>query len=68
MEANRYPEDFNGIIAGAAAGTPNTTLGGGWSIQLRANLTVVGQFPQSKLNLITQFVLAKCDANDRVVD
>lgn len=71
MEAQRYPTDFNGIIAGGPA--LNTT-------DFRVKITAIGQaqypdgnflnpvLPLSKLNLLTSSVLAKCDNQDGIKD
>ena len=70
-EIQRYPADFDGVIAGAPANNrvrPN--VGFLWQFlsnhNLNDNRTAI--IPQSKLSLITRAVVAACDANDGVTD
>lgn len=68
MEAQRYPEDFDGIIAGAPAN--NQTQLCAWRIAVEAKIL---QQPASivapaKLALVNRAVLAACDARDGVAD
>jgi len=68
MEAQRYPEDFDGIIAGAPANDwSNLFTGFVWNE--RALLEEPGSLiPVAKLAAIQKAALAACDANDRVKD
>src|SRR5436190_2740903 len=68
MEAQRYPEDFNGIIAGAPANDwSNHFTGFVWNEQ--ALLKSPGSLiAPEKLPAIQKAVLAACDANDGVRD
>lgn len=70
MEAQRYPEDFDGIIAGAAALNfqVQNALYHAW--QARANEGADGKaiLVASRLNLLHEAVLAQCDAQDGQVD
>ena len=80
MEAQRYPYDFDGIIAGAPVNyyqELNTThvfnLQGVFRDDLAGNLAydIDGDgTPESltKINMLRNKVLAKCDANDGIVD
>jgi len=68
MEAQRFPDDFDGIVAGAPAA--NWT---GRSVQsmriAQANLDRPGaQLPAEKLLSVHRAVLDACDASDGVVD
>ena len=68
MSAQRYPEDFDGIIAGAPAN--NQVYLCAWRMRL---LMTALQSPQhalspGKLKLLNSAVLDKCDANDGVKD
>ncbi len=68
MEAQRYPEDFDGIIAGAPAN--NQTYLSAWRIAVEAKVL---QSPASvvrpaKLAFLNHAVLAACDAIDGVTD
>ena len=68
MEAQRYPEDFDGIIAGASG--INRVGISAWYVALAA---AIGRDPASfvpapKTALLNQAVLAACDALDGVKD
>ena len=65
MEARRFPEDYDGIIAGAPAA--------GWSKLMTFfawNMQAVQTAPnlEDKLELVQNAVIAKCDALDGVKD
>jgi hypothetical protein len=66
MEAQRYPADFDGIIAGAP-GISSATATRIWNYQ-----TLLADWdhymPASKLPLLANAVLANCDAKDGLVD
>jgi tannase/feruloyl esterase len=68
MEASRYPEDFDGIIAGAAA-NPKTRLDT-WRIWmgLQTMRDPATRIPQEKYPAIHQGVLAACDGLDGLKD
>jgi feruloyl esterase len=67
IEAQRYPEDFDGIIAGAPGFGNKGNLNSIWRYQ-----TVLADrehyLPPSKLPLLANAVLADCDAKDGLVD
>lgn len=65
QEAERYPDDFDGIIAGAPALDWTGLMAGfNWDSQaLRA-----APIPPAKLTLIAQAAVARCDAKDGLVD
>jgi feruloyl esterase len=66
MEAQRYPADYDGIIAGAPANYFTHHLAGFvWNAQA---LEGAGYIPPAKLKLIETAALAACDANDGVTD
>jgi hypothetical protein len=68
MEAQRYPEDYDGIIAGAPANN-FTALLSSFVWGMRAILTEPGDYiPMSKLPAIQAATLAACDAADKVTD
>jgi feruloyl esterase len=68
VEASRFPEDFNGIVAGAAA-NPKTHLDSWRMWMSQAMLKDKDSYiPPSKYPMIHQAVLAKCDALDGVKD
>lgn len=68
MEAQRYPEDYDGILAGAPAldGT-NTIATAAWMQQIMLK-DPKNYIPASKLPAITAAALAACDGADGVKD
>ncbi|HEY6344949.1 MAG TPA: tannase/feruloyl esterase family alpha/beta hydrolase [Bryobacteraceae bacterium] len=65
MEAQRYPEDFDGIIAGAPANNwSHLFTGFVWNEQALAETPI----PPAKLPVIQNAVVAACDALDGVKD
>lgn len=68
MEAQRFPEDYDGIIAGAPANNWTRLLSSAAAL-LKATLAEPGAYiPASKLPAIQNAVLAACDALDGVTD
>src|SRR5882724_3263422 len=68
MEAQRYPEDFNGIIAGAPANNwSHHFTGFVWNEQALLK-DAASSIPPAKLGLIQNAALAACDALDGVKD
>jgi feruloyl esterase len=70
QEAQRYPNDFNGIIAGAPAAIQALLNGEYETWNARANENAQGNpiLPADKLTLIHQAALADCDGKDGLVD
>jgi feruloyl esterase len=68
MSAQRYPEDFDGIVAGAPAN--NQTQLCAWRIAVEAKILQepASVVPPAKLALVNKTVLARCDALDGVQD
>jgi feruloyl esterase len=70
-EIQRYPDDFDGVIAGAP-GNNRIRLNAGFLWQFLSNHTRGGGpdpiLPASKLPVITRAVVAACDASDGVRD
>ena len=67
MEAQRYPADYDGIIAGAPANAFTQILSGfAWNMQMLSD--PASYFPSKKLKAIEAAVLAACDARDGVSD
>jgi len=70
-EIQRYPDDFDGVIAGAP-GNNRVRLNAGFLWQFLANRppgddrTLI--LPAAKLPLVTRAVVASCDADDGVTD
>lgn len=66
MEAQRFPNDYDGIIAGAPANAWAPMLTGGlWFLQITDG---PGYIPASKTPAIGKAVIATCDAKDSVAD
>ena len=69
-EIQRYPHDFDGVVAGAP-GNNRVRLNTGFLWQFLANrrradsTTII---PATKLAMITKAIVAACDANDGVTD
>ncbi|HYL98366.1 MAG TPA: tannase/feruloyl esterase family alpha/beta hydrolase, partial [Blastocatellia bacterium] len=68
MEAQRYPNDFNGIVAGAPANYWTHLLANAvWNAQALTEAPA-SYIPSSKLAAIQKAVLAQCDTLDGVKD
>ena len=68
MEAQRYPEDYNGILAGAPANYWTHLLTSGlWDTQALTN-DDASYIPPAKLPAIAKAVNSACDAQDGVAD
>jgi len=68
MEAQRYPEDFEGILAGAPANYWSHLLTSGlWNTQALTNEDA-SYIPAAKLPAIAKAVNAACDVQDGVAD
>jgi feruloyl esterase len=68
VEAQRYPEDFDGIVAGAPVNYwSHVMISGIWSI-LAIGEGQPGYIPAAKLSLLHNAVLGACDALDGVKD
>lgn len=68
MEAQRFPEDYDGILAGAPD-NPWTLLAAVFYNTQAPGLTIPASYiPASKIPAISAAVLAACDAQDGVTD
>jgi feruloyl esterase len=68
MEAQRYPEDFDGIVAGApAANWTGRAIGSLWVAQL-VHKEEASFIPPAKFALLHEAALRACDALDGVAD
>lgn len=68
MAAQRYPEDFDGIIAGAP-GNNRTALNAGFLWMATQNLaSEAGHIPPAKLPWINRAAIRACDAQDGLAD
>ena len=65
IEAQRFPEDFDGIVAGAPVLDFSGTMIGYAAIQRALSAAPI---PAAKLRLVASAVYAKCDASDGVKD
>jgi len=68
MEAQRYPADFDGMLAGAPANPRSGLTTEEMVIGLAALKDPAGYIPKSKYSLIHEAVLEKCDALDGLKD
>jgi feruloyl esterase len=66
--AQRYPADFNGIIAGASAIDQMRLHGARTALNLLVNKSPDAVIPPAKYSMINQAVLNACDALDGVKD
>ena len=68
MEAQRYPEDYDGILAGAPANYWTHLLAGAIYDAQTTTLDPASYIPSSKIPAIAKAVIDKCDAQDGVTD
>ncbi len=69
MEAQRFPWDFDGIIAGAPSlAPPRNVMDWLWANRQMTDRSVVPALGKSQLDLVHQSVIEKCDLNDGVKD
>lgn len=66
--AQKYPEDFNGIIAGAASWNQMRAHGARMALNLIVNKDAGSVIPPAKYPMIHSAVLNACDAQDGVKD
>jgi feruloyl esterase len=68
IEAQRYPDDFNGIVAGDPSWDQMRLYAARVWLNTYVNRTPAAVIPASKYPMIHNAVLAKCDALDGVKD
>lgn len=68
MSAQRYPEDFDGIIAGAPANNQIYLCAWRMRLLMTALKSAAHALPPGALKLLNDAVLQKCDASDGVKD
>ena len=68
MEAQRFPEDYDGILAGAPANNWTGLLSSGVDVTQVTAGDPAGYISNMKLPAITRAALAACDAQDGVKD
>jgi feruloyl esterase len=66
--AQKYPEDFDGIVAGAAAWNQMRAHGARVALNLIVNKTVDSVIPPQKYPMIHNAVLNACDTSDGLKD
>jgi feruloyl esterase len=65
-EAQRFPDDYDAIVAGAPANNWSALMG--FSILAQKNMTGTEGLSAGKLGVLTAAALAACDARDGVTD
>ena len=68
MEAQRFPDDYDGILAGAPANNWTTMITAGIDVAQTMIGDPAGYIPAMKLPAINRASLAACDAGDGVKD
>ncbi|MBV9405110.1 MAG: tannase/feruloyl esterase family alpha/beta hydrolase [Acidobacteriaceae bacterium] len=68
MEAQRFPEDFDGILAGAPANFWTHLLTGALDVNQKMLKNPAGYLSSTKLHAITAAALDACDAEDGAKD
>jgi len=68
MEAQRYPEDYDGIIAGAPANNWTHLLANAMWVTQALTAEAASWIPPAKVLAIEKAALAACDAKDGVTD
>jgi len=68
MEAQRFPADFDGIVAGAPANNWTRLMAGDLDATLAVFKDSASNLPPSALGLLYRAVLAACDRTDGVAD
>jgi hypothetical protein len=68
MEVQRYPEDYDGVIAGAPANYWTHLLGGALYNAQATTLDPASYIPVNKIPAIAKAVNTACDAQDGVTD
>jgi hypothetical protein len=64
MEAQRFPQDFDGIVAGSPANNVSHLMAGFLWDQLAVTATASGDLSQADLNILSNGVLAQCAGHD----
>jgi Tannase and feruloyl esterase len=68
MEAERFPEDYDGILAGAPANDWTHLLGAALDLAKSTTASRANFIPPAKLPVVTRAALETCDAQDGVRD
>jgi feruloyl esterase len=65
-EAQRFPDDYDAIVAGAPANNWSALMA--FSIHAQRNMTTPDGLPASKVGILKEAAIAACDAHDGVKD
>jgi feruloyl esterase len=68
MEAQRFPEDYDGIVAGAPANNWTRLMAGDFDASLATFKGGVNNLPTAALGVLHRAAISRCDAKDGVVD
>lgn len=68
MEAQRFPADYDGVVAGMPANNWTRLMAGDFDATLAILKGGVNNLPVSALGILHRAVLAACDSKDGVVD
>ena len=68
MEAQRFPADYDGIVAGAPANNWTRLMAGDFDATLAIFKGGVNNLPPSALGLLHRAALSNCDSKDGVID
>ncbi|HET7220283.1 MAG TPA: tannase/feruloyl esterase family alpha/beta hydrolase [Vicinamibacterales bacterium] len=68
MEAQRFPTDYDGIVAGMPANNWTRLMAGDFDATLATFKDGVNNLPATALSVLHRAALAACDARDGVVD
>ena len=68
MEAQRFPADFDGIVAGAPANNWTRLMAGDFDATLATFKDSTNNLPPTALGLLYRGMLAACDGTDGVID
>jgi feruloyl esterase len=68
MEAQRFPTDYDGIVAGMPANNWTRLMAGDFDATLAAFKGSVSNLPPSALGVLHRAALAACDSKDGVID
>ena len=68
MAAQRFPDDFDGIVAGAPANNWTRLMAGDFDATLAVLKSPAGNLPSSAIEVLNRAVLTTCDGGDGVAD
>ena len=69
MEAQRFPWDFNGIVAGCPSlAPPRNLLSYFWANRVITDRSLDPRLGQAELDMLHRAVVANCDMNDGITD